>query len=81
MRGQHARVVALALPVTRWAKLRRLMAIAERFGVPAVPHRALRPIALAHSAPLPSSLRPPGPGGPGMPPIGLIPNVPQEEGS
>jgi hypothetical protein len=81
MRGQYARVVALALPVSRRTKRRRLMTVAERFGVPAVPHRALKPVALAHGAPLPPSLRPPPVSAvPGRRPIGLVPNVPQEEG-
>jgi len=58
MRGERARIVALALPLLHGRKRRRLIAVADRFGVPAVPHRALRPIARVHGSPLPVSLRP-----------------------
>jgi hypothetical protein len=59
MRAQRARLVALGLPLSRWAKRRRVVALAEQLSVPAVPHRALRYVALAHGKPVPSHLRPP----------------------
>jgi hypothetical protein len=59
MRAQNARLVALALPLSRWGKRRKVVAIAEYFSVPAVPHRALRYVALAHGRPVPSHFRPP----------------------
>jgi hypothetical protein len=59
MRAQYGKIVALALPLSRWGKRERLLSVAERFGVPAVPHRALRRVAAEHGAPVPDSLRPP----------------------
>jgi len=59
MRAQHARLVALALPMSRWGKRRRVVAVGEYLAVPAVPHRALRHVALAHGRPVPRHLRPP----------------------
>jgi hypothetical protein len=59
MRARNARLVALALPLSRWAKRRRVVALAEYLSVPAVPHRALRHVALARGRPVPSDLRPP----------------------
>jgi hypothetical protein len=59
MRAEHARIVALELPLLRRAKRRTVMAVAERVGVPAVPHRELRGLALEQGAPLQPSLRPP----------------------
>jgi hypothetical protein len=58
MRGERARIVALALPLSHGRKRRRLIAVAACFGVPAVPHRALTPIARLHGAPMPKALRP-----------------------
>jgi hypothetical protein len=57
MRGEHARIVALALARSPGRKRRRLIAVADRFGVPAVPHRALRGIARVHGAPISDALR------------------------
>ncbi|HET8755947.1 MAG TPA: hypothetical protein VFM58_08055 [Solirubrobacteraceae bacterium] len=59
MRAQNGRLVALALPLSRWGKRRRVVALADFLSVPAVPHRALRYVALAHGRPVPSRLRPP----------------------
>jgi hypothetical protein len=58
MRAQHAMVVALALPLSRGVKRRRLLAVADALEVPAVPARALRATALECGALLPPSLRP-----------------------
>jgi len=59
MRAEHARVVALELPLTRGRKRRRLVEIAGSLGVAVVPHRQLRAAAREHGLPLPPSLRPP----------------------
>jgi hypothetical protein len=59
MRAEHARIVALALPVSRGPKRRAAAEVAERLGIPLVPHRRLRSAAAEHGAPLQSSLRPP----------------------
>ena len=61
MRAQHCRVVALALPLSRGRKRRRVCAVAERLGVPVVPHRALTRVVHALGAPVPDALKPPGP--------------------
>jgi hypothetical protein len=58
MRSQHARLVALELPWRRGRKHRRIVETAEAMSVPAVPHSALRPIALQHGAPVPRRMRP-----------------------
>ena len=58
MRAQCCRVVALALPLSRGRKRRRVCAAAERLGVPVVPHRALPWIANAHGGPVPDALKP-----------------------
>jgi hypothetical protein len=58
MRGTHARIVALELPLSRGRKRREVLEAAERIGVPAVPHRALKRVALEHGAVLQPSLRP-----------------------
>jgi hypothetical protein len=58
MRGEHARIVALELPLSRGRKRQAVIAAAERLGVPAVPHRSLKPVALEHGAVLQPSLRP-----------------------
>ena len=39
MRGKHARIVALELPLLAGRKRRAVIEAAERLGVPAVPHR------------------------------------------
>jgi hypothetical protein len=58
MRGKHARVVALELPITRGRKRRTVIETAESLGVPAVPHRSLKAVALEHGEVLAPSLRP-----------------------
>lgn len=58
MRGKHARIVALELPLSRGRKRRALVEAADRIGVPAVPHRALKAAALEHGAVLQPALRP-----------------------
>jgi hypothetical protein len=76
MRAQHARVVALALPVSRWGKRRRVMAMAERLSVPALPHGALKPVALVYGKPVPPNLRPPRSWATaGTQPIGVVPRA------
>jgi hypothetical protein len=58
MRAQHCRIVALALPLSRWGKRRRVVDVAQRLGVPAVRHRDLRAVARQHGAPVATDLRP-----------------------
>jgi hypothetical protein len=58
MRGKHARVVALELPLSRGRKRRAVIETSERLGVPAVPHRLLKGIALEHGEVLAPALRP-----------------------
>ena len=59
MRGEHARLLALALPITPGPKRRRVRAVAAALGVPAVPARRLEAEALRHGRPIPPSMRPP----------------------
>jgi len=59
VRAEHARIVALDLPLIRAQKRRVVTQVAERLGVPAVAHRGLKAAALGHGSPLPPSLRPP----------------------
>jgi hypothetical protein len=59
MRAEHAMVVALALPFSRGAKRRRLVAAADALEVPVVPARRLKAVAAQHGEPIPASLRPP----------------------
>ncbi len=59
MRAEHAVLVALALPLSRGAKRRRLVAAADALGVPAVPARRLATAASAHGAPIARWMRPP----------------------
>src|SRR4051794_2102777 len=59
MRAEHAMVVALALPFSRGAKRRRIIAAAEALEVPAVPARRLKPAALEHGDTVPKRMRPP----------------------
>jgi hypothetical protein len=59
MRGEHARVVALDLPLSRGRKRTNLVEVAERLGVPAVAHRELKTVAAKYGSPLQRSLRPP----------------------
>jgi hypothetical protein len=58
MRSEHARIVAIELPLSRGRKRRAVIAAAEQIGVPAVPHRLLKRVALEHGAVLQPSLRP-----------------------
>ncbi len=58
LRGKHARIVALELPLSRGRKRRAVIETAELLGVAAVPHRALGTVALEHGAVLQPSLRP-----------------------
>jgi hypothetical protein len=58
MRSEHARIVALELPLSRGGKRRAVIDAAERIGVPAVPHRSLKAVAREHGEVLAPSLRP-----------------------
>jgi hypothetical protein len=58
MRGKHARIVALELPLSRGRKRRAVLEAAERLDVPLVPHRALKSVALEHGEVLQPSMRP-----------------------
>jgi hypothetical protein len=57
MRAQFAMVVALALPFSRWAKRRRILAVADALEVEAVPARELRATASEYGAAVPRELR------------------------
>lgn len=57
MRAEHCQIVALALPLSRWGKRDRIVAVAEQLSVPAVRHSDLSRIAEAHGAAVPASLR------------------------
>jgi len=58
MRGEHARIVAVELPLSRGSKRRAVIDTADLLGVPAVPHRSLKTVALEHGAVLQPALRP-----------------------
>jgi hypothetical protein len=58
MRGEHARIVAVELPFSRGRKRRAVLEATERLGVPAVPHRSLKSVALQHGEVLAPALRP-----------------------
>jgi hypothetical protein len=58
LRGTHARIVALELPLSRGRKRRAVADAGERIGVPVVPHRSLKALALEHGAELQPALRP-----------------------
>jgi hypothetical protein len=58
MRAQRCRIVALALPLSRWRKRDRLVEIAEHLGLPAVRHHDLKSIAGRYGAPIPVEMRP-----------------------
>jgi hypothetical protein len=58
MRAEHARLVALELPVSPGRKRRDLVAAAERLSVPVVPHRRLGAAAADDGLPLGPGLRP-----------------------
>ncbi|MEP6953410.1 MAG: hypothetical protein ABI950_05025 [Solirubrobacteraceae bacterium] len=59
MRAEHAVLVALALPLSRGGKRRRLVAAAGALGVPAVGARQLAATAGAHGEPIARWMRPP----------------------
>jgi hypothetical protein len=58
LRGKHARIVAVELPLSRGRKRRAVVEAAELLGVPAVPHGSLKTVALEHGAVLQPALRP-----------------------
>lgn len=58
LRSQHARIVAFELPLSRGRKRRVVLEAAEALGVPAVPHRSLKAVALEHGEVLAPALRP-----------------------
>lgn len=58
MRSEHARIVALELPLSRGRKRRAVIEATERVGVLAVPHRSLKSVALEHGEVLAPALRP-----------------------
>jgi hypothetical protein len=58
LRGEHARIVALELPLSRGRKRRAIIEAADALGVPAVPHRSLKAVALEHGEVLAPALRP-----------------------
>jgi hypothetical protein len=58
MRAEHARIIALELPLSRGRKRRSVVEVAESLGVVAVPHRDLKAVAADHGSPLQRSLRP-----------------------
>ncbi|HUA72104.1 MAG TPA: hypothetical protein VMA96_13515 [Solirubrobacteraceae bacterium] len=58
MRGGRAQVVALELPLSRGRKRRAVLKAADLLGVPAVPHRSLKAVALEHGEVLAPALRP-----------------------
>jgi hypothetical protein len=58
MRAQFARIVTLALPVTRARKRLELAIAAGELSVNLVPHRHLLAAAMAHGTPVPPILRP-----------------------
>jgi hypothetical protein len=57
MRGQYARVVALAMPFGR-TKRRLLVQAAAQLGVPALPHAGVAAVAAREGAAVPDSLKP-----------------------
>jgi hypothetical protein len=57
LRAQYAMVVALALPFSRWAKRRRILAVADALEVETVPARELAATASEHGAAIPRELR------------------------
>jgi hypothetical protein len=57
-RGEYARIVALELPLSRRRKRQAVIEAAQRLGVPAVPHRSLKAVALEHGEVLHPKLRP-----------------------
>jgi len=58
LRGEHARIIALELPLSRGRKRLAVIEAAELLGVPAVPHRSLKAVALEHGEVLAPAFRP-----------------------
>ena len=59
MRGEEAVILALAVPLDpHAADLRRVRAVADRYGVPLVPHDELRAEAERYGLPVPLADRP-----------------------
>ena len=58
LRAEHARVIALELPLSRGRKRRAVIDAAELLELPAVPHRSLRAVALEHGEVLAPAFRP-----------------------
>ena len=56
LRAQYATIIALALPLARTAKRRRVVDVADSLEVDVVPARELKTVALNHAAPIPSEL-------------------------
>jgi hypothetical protein len=62
IRAEEAVIVAIAEPLDPHpADLRRVRAVAKRYGVPLVPYAALREEAARYGAPVPLADRPPAP--------------------
>jgi hypothetical protein len=59
LRAEHAQIAALELPLSPGPKRRGVLAVADRFGVVAVPHHRLRSVARDQGVPVDPSLRPP----------------------
>jgi hypothetical protein len=59
MRAEHASVVAVALPFSRWGKRRQTLAAAARLGIPAVPARRLVAATLDAGRIIPRAMIPP----------------------
>lgn len=58
LRAKWARIVALELPLSHGRKRRDVIAAADLLGVPAVPHRSLKSVALEHGEVLAPAHRP-----------------------
>ena len=58
LRGEHARVIALELPLSHGRKRAAVIEAAGLLGVPAVPHRSLKAVALEHGEVLAPAFRP-----------------------
>jgi hypothetical protein len=58
MRGQFARIVALALPLSRGSKRQTLVDVARALGVPAVPYAAVPAVAATQGLAVPDVLKP-----------------------
>jgi len=56
MRGAHARIVGLELPVSRGYKRREIERVAHDLGVPAVTHQKLRTLGADYGEPIDRSL-------------------------